>query len=97
MPLDGNPIFHARSRELARAIRIIQGRPERESVELAAWVDTFDFADAGGPGFTEELVLNLAASEEAVSIVRDLIKRWMDLSVSRERMEDIVRQLDSSA
>lgn len=90
MPLDGNPICDARSEHLGRAIRIIQSPPDSDEVEIAALVDTFDFSESGGPGFTEELIVNLALSEEAAKIARDLFGKWMDPSVSRERMEDLI-------
>jgi hypothetical protein len=93
IPRDGNPIFEARSETLQRAVRIIQSPPRTDLVEIAAWVDTFDFADAGGPGFTEELVINLSLSEESSRLARRLIEQWMDRSLSRERVEDLVKQL----
>jgi hypothetical protein len=93
MPRDGNPILDARSERRKRAIRVIQSPPERSDVEIAAWIDAFDFSEAGGPAFTEELVLNLSLSEESASIARQLIKSWMDESVSRERMEDFIMSL----
>jgi hypothetical protein len=95
IPSDGNPIFEARSEKLGRAVRIIQSPPEATSVEIAAWVDTFDFSEAGGPGFTEELVINLSLSEESAHLSARLIEQWMDRSVSRERMEDLVKDLRS--
>jgi hypothetical protein len=95
VPRDGNPIFNARSNQLARAVRIIQNPPESDTLEVAAWIDTFDFSEARGPGFTEELIVNLALSEESAAIVRVLLEKWMDRSVSRERMEDIIADLET--
>jgi hypothetical protein len=93
LPRDGNPIFEARSEELGRAVRVIQQAPQAPSLEIAAWVDTFDFSDADGPGFTEELVINLSLSDASARVSRYLIDQWMDRSVSRERMEDLVESL----
>jgi len=39
-------------------------------------------------------VINLAASEETAAVVREILKPWMDLGISRERMEDIVARLE---
>ena len=95
LPRDGNPIFSARCAELGRAVRIIQSPPESNSMEIAAWVDSFDFSADGGPPFTEELVINLAASQEAIDMVRGVLESWMDRSISRERMADIVSGLET--
>jgi hypothetical protein len=95
LPRDGNPIFSSRCAELGRAVRIIQSPPESDSMEIAAWVDSFDFSADGGPPFTEELVINLAASKEVVDTVRDLLELWMDRSISRERMADIASELEA--
>jgi len=94
VPRDGSPIFDARCESLGRAVRIIQSPPESDALEIAAWIDTFDFSDSNGPGFTEELVVNLALSEESAGIVRALMRQWMDRSVSRERMEDLIAGLE---
>lgn len=96
MPRDGNPVFDARSEKLARAVRIIQSPPESDGVEIAGWIDTFDFSAADGPGFTEELVVNLALSEESAAIAASLLDQWMERDVSRERMEDIVANLNGA-
>lgn len=93
IPRDGNPIFEARSERLRRAVRIIQAPPKSDLVEIAAWVDTFDFTEAGGPGFTEELVINLSLSGESARLARQLVELWMDRSISRERVEDLARQV----
>lgn len=93
MPRDGNPIFDARSARRKRAIRILQSPPESSAVEIAGWIDVFDFSEAGGPGLTEELVLNLSLSTESAAIARRLIDVWMDESVSRERMEDVIGEV----
>jgi hypothetical protein len=93
-PRDGNPIFDARSEKLRRAVRIIQSPPEKNEIEIAAWIDTVDYSDSGGPGYTEELVLNLALSEESADAVRQILARWMDPSVSAAQMAEVVGRLE---
>lgn len=93
-PRDGNPIFDARSEKLRRAVRIIQSPPEKNELEIAAWIDTFDSGDSGGPGYTEELVLNLALSEEAADVVKQVLARWMDTGVSTAQMTELIGRLD---
>jgi hypothetical protein len=50
-----------------------------------------DYEDAGGPGYTEELTINCALSEEAASIARALIREWMNERNSYDDMESIIR------
>jgi hypothetical protein len=92
-PEDGNPILDARSETLGRAVRVIQHPPQGDGLEIAAWLDDFDFSQDGGPGYTEELVINLALSDESAQEVRALMLQWMDRAISRERMEDVVETL----
>jgi len=92
MPRDGNPILDARSRPLRKAIRIIQLAPESDSVEIAAWIDGLDFSPADG-GFMDELVISLSLSRESARVARGLLEKWMDPGISRERMEDVIRDI----
>ena len=55
VPGDGNPILSARCETLGRAVRIIQNPPETDSLEIVAWVDSFDFSDVGGPPLLKSL------------------------------------------
>jgi hypothetical protein len=92
LPRDGNPIFEARSSRLARALQVIQSPPESDDVEIAAWLRSFDYSDSGGPGYTEEMTINLSLSRESSAIAAKLIELWMDPSVSGERMKEIIQE-----
>jgi hypothetical protein len=52
----------------------------------------FDYQDSGGPGYTEELTINCALSEESASIARALIREWMKEQNSYDDMHTIVRE-----
>lgn len=92
MPRDGNPIFDARSSRCSKAIRVIQAPPTTNDVEIAAWMDKLDYERSGAPGYTEELTINCALSEESASIARALIREWMQAEASYDEMKAIIRQ-----
>ena len=89
---DTAPIWDARSEELKRSVRVLQSPPESDDVEISAWLTKFDYSESGGPGPTEELVINLALSEESAAIARTLLERWMDKGVSFEEMQTVLRE-----
>jgi hypothetical protein len=62
-------------------------------VAIAAWLNTYDFSEAGGTGRADELVLNLALSDESASVARELIERWMNPETSYEEMEMIAKSV----
>jgi hypothetical protein len=86
----GNPVLALRSRQLNRAIRIIQLAPAAERVEIAAWMDTLDFSDAGGPGPTDELVINLALSETTAAIAARMLRAWMVPDTTISMMNEVI-------
>ncbi len=90
--LDTAPIWDARSEKLKRAVRILQSPPESDDIEIAAWLTKLDYTESGGPGPTEELVINLALSEESSAIARTLLERWMDKGISFDEMQSLVRE-----
>ena len=92
IPVDTGPICDARSVDAKRALRILQGPPESNDVEIAAWLTSFNYTDSGGPGPTDELIINLSLSEESAAIARTLIASWMDKRISLAEMELILRE-----
>jgi hypothetical protein len=95
VPRDLLPIFQVRSSGLDRAVQILQTPPESENIEIAAWSQPLRFFNETSQLWerTDELVISLALSTEAARLVRILLMEWMDQTISRERMEDIIREV----
>ena len=85
-------MLHERSDGLGRSIRILRTEATKETLEIAAWPEVLEFFKEPEQFCqrTEELVVNLALSSEAAALARTLIARWMDVSVARERREDMI-------
>ena len=94
VPRDLLPIFQARSGRLQRSVQILQSVPVSDAPELAAWVEHLEFYREPEHVWecTDELVVNLALSDEVIDSVRRLLVQWMDPGISRERMEDLIKE-----
>jgi hypothetical protein len=88
--LDGNPIFDARSKKLNRAFRIIQHRPEKDELEIAAWIKTYEEEYIDLP--RAELVINLSLSQESADVARRLLVLWMTPTTTVDEMQLFIRQ-----
>lgn len=96
IPRDGEPIIDANCRRLHRAITIMQHPPESDGVDISAWITVRDWAEREDDLRTEDLTISLALSEESLGAAKQLIACWMDAGTSRERMEDVIRELLST-
>jgi hypothetical protein len=59
-------------------------------IEIAAWLDHFDYSSYGGPGPTDELNIGCALSEESASVARALIELWIDSSITLKEMKSAI-------
>ena len=75
--LDGNPIFSAVSRTLARGIRIIQHEPTSGDLEIQAWPNRFG-GNVGDPESIHELVIACALSDSAAAHAGLLMDQWVN-------------------
>jgi hypothetical protein len=93
IPRDGEPISDARSERLHRAISVMQHPPESERIDVAAWIAVRDWRKDETEPRTDDLTISLALSDEALDLAKQLIAHWMDPGISREHMEDVIREL----
>ena len=84
---DGNPIFDSRSPEARRAVRVIQERPDSDSVDVDAYFDRI------GPDHLDELVIRLALSVESGEIAERLIAEWVDPATSMSDTGSLIETL----
>lgn len=93
---DGNPIFSAFFLKMNRAVRIIQGPPENDEIDISAWVDEITLKEGMPPA--KELVIDMVLSKESKSIASNLIELWLadqldpqliDSYLSEEPLESI--------
>jgi hypothetical protein len=85
MELEDTPIWDGRSDQLRRAYRIIQGRAETDTLEIAAWLTSYEEEYEEMP--RDELSISLSFSEESASIARELLRKWMAPSTTPEEMQ----------
>lgn len=91
---DGNPIFDACSTQLGRAVQVVQWPPERDAVEIAAWLSELSAPDENDTDDTViELTINLTLSEESAGIARTLLSSWVDPTTTRTEMNRRIAQL----
>jgi hypothetical protein len=95
IPHDVRPIADARSARLSRAVTLLQHEPTESTIEIAAWIEVRGPEDDKASR-TEDLTINLALSEESLVVARRLIDHWMDPSISRERIQDLIQASLSS-
>jgi hypothetical protein len=89
--LDGNPIIDGRSQRLDRAFKIMQHPPTTENeIEIAAWLKSYESEYTDMP--RDELVINLALSEETAQLVEDLLAKWMNPTTTPGDMNRFIRR-----
>ena len=100
--VDGSPIpreiwsiADAYSPSLGRAITIIQRPPVSDCLDVTAWIARRADTTNEDPCDIDDLTLSVVLSKESLEVARMIIASWMDPSISRERMEDIIEQVSS--
>ncbi len=88
--MDGNPIYNFKVKNSTRAVRIIQEQPESESVEFAAWLNSFELSDQT---IVDELVISMELSHETAIMTIDLINTWIVNKFSEQNVEKYIRKL----
>lgn len=84
---DGNPICDLRSKEIGRALRIVQSAPNGEDLEIVAYLDRVSLDNV------DELVIALALSKESAALAERLITAWMNPATSRAAMQGEIESL----
>ena len=97
LPLDGNPIFEAKSSRLNRAVRIVQSPPESDEPVIVAYLDRVGGEGPENTPTTDELVITLALSEETKSIAERLIRLWTNARTTRDQMAGTITELTTLA
>jgi hypothetical protein len=83
---NGNPIINYYFSDIRRAIRIIQEAPQNESIEIAAWIDTFETEDFS----TKELVIAIQLRPKTEAIALHLITKWISDLYTPQKMERFI-------
>ncbi len=83
---NGNPIVNYYVKSKNKALRIIQDKPETETVEFSAWTNKFqtDNLDA------TELIVSLELTPETEQITLDFIEKWIVNDYSSSVMEKYI-------
>lgn len=87
---DVNPIYDAYNARLGKAITVLQSPAETDGIEISAWLDSFDFSASGGPGPAQELIINLALSDESAAIAHSLLGIWVKQDISPAKMQQVI-------
>jgi hypothetical protein len=74
---------------LRRALRIIQHQHLRRTVEIEAWISSFEHPTYNLPP-TDELNISCALSVEAVGIARRLIETWTNPNESTQTVRQAI-------
>jgi hypothetical protein len=86
---DGNPMVSLICHSPKKAIRIIQEKPESDSIEIGAWVDDFYLSDNES---IKELVISLELSSESEQLAKNLIKKWIIENLNDLQMFQFINQ-----
>jgi|GEM_PF-2386193 len=86
------PIFDAKSDRQKKAITISQIEPESDEVEISAWIRELGYQNVGQYAGVSELVINVAASNEAAQVARKLITKWTIENTDPEEMNQFIKQ-----
>jgi len=89
---DGNPIVFLVCQSKKKAVRIIQEKPESDSIEIGAWLDDFQISEED---LFDELVISLELSRESKKLAEKLIKKWIIEDLKDSQMSKFIdEQID---
>ncbi len=89
---DGNPIYNFKVDKLNKGVRIIQEEQEGSSIQLSAWIEETELANAET---IDELVINLELTKETIFLAVDLISAWILNDLTKFRMKRYIKTLSS--
>jgi predicted restriction endonuclease len=73
-------------------VRIIQEKPESDSIEIGAWLDDFQISEED---LFDELVISLELSRESKKLAEKLIKKWIIEDLKDSQMSKFIdEQID---
>lgn len=93
---DGNPIFDARSLRSSKAVQVIQWPSETGGVEISAWISELHLEGEDEPAVLHELTINCSLSTESAEIAKDLLRYWVDESMSARESERVIKKMLAS-
>ena len=73
--LSGNPIYSLVNRDLERGVRMIQIEPDKDELQLKAWIDVYD---KGAPGEITELVIYCQLTDKSEDLAKKLLHEWIN-------------------